>query len=346
MEHSFTFNYSNEPITSRTALEVPPYVSSINLLSTSLSKLGKHVIRDDKRVENHPIERLLKQPNPFVDGYTFFQQAEMQRLNEGNAYIHISRKDGSPHSLMLIDSANVTHKVDDGKFYYLVRKDSSQHRIEPADMIHVKAPFTDTDLFKGVGYYTILKEQLGLWLSAQKHQSRYFALGSDPTSVLTTDEKLSPEKREQVRKAWEQLNGNENRHRVAVLDGGFTFNKLGTSFNDLEMNDMFNELSVQIASAFNISPYLLGREGSKNTYSNIESQNMQFLQQALMPAIKTWESQLNKLFNDSDEYEIEFNYESLLRADSKTRAERLVSLVDAGIMTTNEAREHENMKPQ
>lgn len=340
-EHEFTFNHSNEPVTSRTALECPPYVSAINLLSTSLSKLGKHVTREGERVEYHPIEKLLEQPNPFMDGYTFFQQAEMERLNSGNAYIHITRENGIAQSLMLIDSSNVTHKIDEGKFYYLVRKGQSQVKVEPKDMIHVKAPFTDSDIFKGVGYHTVLKEQLGLWLAAQKHQARYFSLGSDPTSVLTTDEKLSEEKRANVRQAWERLNSNDNRHRVAVLDAGFKFDKLGNSFSELEMNNMFNELSIQIASTFNISPYLLGREGSKNTYSNIESQNMQFLQQALMPIIKTWESQLVKLFNDDSDYQVKFNYDSLLRADSKTRAERLTMLVNANILTTNEAREYE-----
>lgn len=342
LENTFSFNYSHEPITSQTALQVPPYVSAVNLLSSSLSKLGRHVYKDGERVENHPLEKLLDNPNPFIDGYTFFNQAEMQRLNEGNAYIHIARNlEGSPKALMLIDPANVTHKIENNQFYYEVRQVESVHRINPEDMIHVKAPFTDTDAFKGIGYYSVLKEQLGLWLSAQKHQSRYFALGSDPTSLLTTDEKLSPEKREQVRKAWEKLNGNENRHRVAVLDAGFKFNKVGNNFSDLEMNDMFNELSLQIASTFNLSPYLLGREGSKNTYSNVESQNMQFLQHSLMPSIETWEHQLSKLDRN---YDVRFNYESLLRADSKSRAERLTQLVNANIITANEAREYEGLK--
>lgn len=341
-EDTFTFNYANETITSRTALECPPYVSAITLMTTSLAKLGRHVMEDGERIEGHPIERLLKSPNPFIDGYTFFQQAEMQRLNEGNAYIHITRKGNEVSSLMLIDPSNVTHKIDNGTFDYEVRQGDTTVSVMPDDMIHIKAPFTDTDVFKGIGYYSVLKEQLGLWLAAQKHQARYFSLGSDPTSVLTTDEKLSREKREQVRKAWEKMNSNENRHRVAVLDAGFKFNKLGVSFGDLEMNAMFNELSIQIASTFNISPYLLGREGSKNTYSNIESQNMQFLQQSLMPSIKTWESQLTKLFND-DGYYVKFNYESLLRADSQSRAERLTKLVDANIITTNEAREYEGL---
>lgn len=342
-EMPFAYNYSNEEVNGNTALQCPPYVASINLMTTSLAKLGKHVMSDGKRVEGHPVEKLLRQPNPFVDGYTFFQQAEMQRLNDGNAYIHITRVGGVASSLMLLHPSNVVNKIEGGKFFYEVRQGGQYLKVEPKDMIHVKSPFSDGDMFKGIGYHGILKEQLGLWLAAQKHQARYFSLGSDPTSLLTTEEKLSEEKRANVREAWERLNSNDNKHRVAVLDAGFKFQKLGAAFSDLEMNVMFSELTKQIASTFNIAPYLVGHDGSKNTYSNIESQNMQFLQQSLMPGITAWEYQLSKLFDEGSSYSIKFNFESLLRADSKSRAERLNLLVSSSIITVNEAREHEGL---
>lgn len=344
--HTFAVNYAGEVVNGNTALQCPPYVSAINLLSTSLAKLGKHVMKDGQRVDGHPIEKLLIKPNPFIDGYTFFQQADLQRLNEGNCYIHITRDSkGVAKQLMLINQAYVTLKVEGNDFYYQVRQGEAQLRIDPKDMIHVKAPFMDMNVLKGIGYHAVLKEQIGLWLAAQKHQSNYFACGSDPTSLLTTTEKLSPEKRQAVREAWEKLNGNENRHRVAVLDSDLKFQKLGTAFGELEMNAMFGELTKQIASAFNMAPYLVGHDGSKNTYSNIESQNMSFLQQSLMPSITAWEYQLQKLFNDNSSYSIRFNYETLLRADSSSRAERLTKLVSSKVISINEAREYEGLAP-
>lgn len=343
---TFAVNYAGEIVNSNTSLQCPPFVSAVNLLSTSLAKLGRHVMKDGGRIEGHPVEKLLKNPNPFIDGYTFFQQADLQRLNEGNAYIHITRNNkGIASQLMLINPSFVSMRIDGNEVYYLVRMGDKQLTVEPKDMIHVKSPFMDMNALKGIGYHSVLKEQIGLWLTAQKHQSRYFAVGSDPTSLLTTDEKLSPDKRKEVREAWEKVNSNDNRMRVAVLDGGFKFTKLGSNFSDLEMNDMFSELTKQIASTFNISPSLIGHDGSKNTYSNIEQQNMNFLQQSLMPGITAWEHQLQKLFGENSSYYVQFNYESLLRADSSSRAERLTKLVSANIITTNEAREYEGLPP-
>lgn len=344
LSHTFAVNNAGEIINSNTALQCPPYVSAVNLLSTSLAKLGKHVYKDGERVEGHPIEKLLRSPNPYINGYELFQQADLKRLNEGNIYIHITRNDkGLASQLMLINPANVSMKIEND-IYYLVRQGDKQIRVEPKNMIHVKSPFMDESSLQGIGYHTILKEQLGLWITAQKHQARYFNVGSDPTSLLTTDEKLSPEKRKAVREAWEKVNSKDNKMRVAVLDGGFKFIRLGSNFSDLEMNDMFSELTKEIASAFNIDPSMVGHDGTKNTYQNVESQNMNFLQQALMPSITAWEYQLQKLFNDNSSFYIKFNYETLLRADSTSRAERLTKLVSNDIITTNEAREYEGLK--
>lgn len=325
------------------ALNCPPYMAAITLLSTSLSKLGKHVMNDGKRVNNHPLERLLNNPNPFIDGYTMFLQAETQRLNNGNAYIQIIRdNNGNPTALMLIDQANVNFELASSGFVYKVSTAAGEKHIDPKDMIHVRSPYLDSNM-KGIGYHAILKEQIKLWLAAQKHQTNYFELGAHPISMLQTSEMLEPEAKKRVRDEWEQLNGNNNKHRVAVLDGKFDYKHLGTNFDELELNAMYSELTKQMASAFNIAPFLLGHDGSKNTYSNIESQNMQFLQNSLMPGITAWEQQLNKLCVNGDY--VRFNIDTLLRADSTSRAERLTKLVQANIISVNEAREYENLPP-
>ncbi|CEN25135.1 phage portal protein [[Clostridium] sordellii] len=110
------------------------------------------------------------------------------------------------------------------------------------------------------------------------------------------------------------------------------------------MKDIFTDITKQIASVFNINPYMIGHDGTSNTYSNIENQNIQYLQQTLMPLIISWEEQLIKLFPKNSPLSVKFNYESLLRADSSSRANRLKTLVDAKIMTIEEARKIEGLQ--
>lgn len=330
-----------------TAMQVPPYASAINLLSTSLAKLTIHVEKDGKPIEEHPIKRLIENPSEFLDSYTLFQQAEMNRLNEGNAYVYIQRdKTGNADNLLLINPSFVNIMIEKGGYHYQVTNNGSAFDVLPKDMIHVKSPVLDMNSLKGLGYYKILERQIGLWLAAQSHQNNYFALGSNPNSIIEVPEKLSPEKRETVREAWERLNGATNKHRVAVVDAGMKYQKMGFNFQELEMNVLFDSVTKQIASVFNVAPYMLGHEGTGNTYTNVETQNMNFLQQALMPSIVAWEHQLKKLFVKGDGYRAKFNYETLLRADSKTRAERIKTLVEAKVMTEDEGRQYEGLPPK
>lgn len=276
-----------------------------------------------------------------MDGYTLIQQAEKKRLNEGNAYILIDRDNqGYAKNLWLVNSDVIFDK--DG--FYKMTIQGSQRVIHPNDMIHVKTNHMNLENFKGIGYSTILRRQIGLWLAAQSYQATYFANGSKPNGIITLNTELNEEMRNKVRNAWEENHSNENKNKVAVMPRGMEFKETSfNNFNDLQMKDTFSELTKQIASVFNLSPYMIGHDGTSNTYSNIESQNIHFLQQALMPLIISWEQQFNKLFPSSKDIYVRFNYESLLRADSLSRANRLKILVDAEIMTKEEARAMEGL---
>lgn len=342
-ENSKRYRLENagQDVNCETALLCPPYSSSINLISTSIAKLSKHVLLEGKRIEGHNIEMLLKYPNPFMDGYTLIQQAEKKRLNEGNAYILIDRDNqGYAKNLWLINSDVRLEK--DG--YYKMNINGSLRVINPNDIIHLKTNQMDLENFKGIGYSRILRRQIGLWLAAQSYQATYFANGTKPNGIITLNTELNEDMRNKVRDAWEENHSNENKNKVAVMPKGMDFKETSLSnFNDLQMKDTFNDLTKQIASVFNLSPYMIGHDGTSNTYSNIESQNIHFLQQTLMPLIISWEQQLTKLVPSRSKIYIKFNYESLLRADSLSRATRLKTLVDADIMTKEEARAIEGL---
>lgn len=342
---SIPFNFADIEVNSDNAMNVPPYVASVQLLSMSTAKLSKHVMCNGKRDPTHTVEALLRQPNEFMDGYTLFQEAEIQRLNEGNAYIHITRNDiGEAIQLMLINRSYVSQRIDGNKMYYVINQGDTSVIVPPGDMIHVKSPFLDSSLLKGIGYSTILNKQLKLWLQAQAHQQAYFENGSDPLSILGTDAKLDKEAKESVRAAWQDMNRGTDRYKVAVVDAGLRYQKVGVPFKDLEMNQMFAQLTKEIASTFNVQPSMVGHDGTTNTYSNVESQQLQFLQNALLPGLTAWEAQLQKLFPPGSPYSIKHNYETLLRADSTARAERLTKLVGSQIITTDEARQLEGLE--
>lgn len=94
----------------------------------------------------------------------------------------------------------------------------------------------------------------------------------------------------------------------------------------------------EIARFFNISPVLL-QDLSKSSYSSIEAANLQFLTQTLIPYIAIIEREFNrKLVSDSTVF-IDLDEREFLRTDMQSTANYYTTLVNAGILTTNECRE-------
>lgn len=346
MPYNLIADTAGKAVNGNSAMSVPPYAAAVTLMSTSLAKLSLHIEKEGKRVEDNSIYELLKNPSQLYDRFTLFQQAELNALNEGNGFILIERNaDKTPKQLLLVNPAFVSIIFQGGKYEYQVTPANGEMmKVKPEDMIHVKTPYLDYDAVKGVPYHKVLEKQLGLWLASQDYQNKYFSMGSNPLAVIEVDEKLSKEKREMVRESWEQMSAGDNKHRVAIVDAGMRHKNLGFNFQELEMQHIYDSITKQIASVFNIQPVMIGQDGSKNTYANTETQNMQFLQQALLPRIIAFEAQLSKLFPQGSGLTAKFNYESLLRADSKSRAERLKLLVESEIMTKDEARQIEGLQ--
>ena len=141
---------AGQDVNCETALLCPPYSSSINLISTSIAKLSKHV---------------------YVNGKIL-----IDRDNQGYA-----------KNLWLINSDVRLEK--DG--FYKMNINGSQRVIHPNDIIHIKTNQMDLENFKGIGYSTILRRQIGLWLAAQSYQATYFANGSKPNGIITLNTELN-----------------------------------------------------------------------------------------------------------------------------------------------------------
>jgi HK97 family phage portal protein len=96
-----------------------------------------------------------------------------------------------------------------------------------------------------------------------------------------------------------------------------------------------------------VPPSIIG-ENSRNTFSNGEQQDIQFVKYSIAPICKMEEAELEfKLMdrNNQEKLDIKFNLDYLLRGDMLSRARYEQTLVSSGILTRNEAREIENKAP-
>ena len=88
---------------------------------------------------------------------------------------------------------------------------------------------------------------------------------------------------------------------------------------------------------------------SKSSFNNIESENASYVVDSLLPWFIRHEQNYNiQLLSEAQlnqGFYFKHNFEGLLRANSKDRAEYYKALISTGVMTPNEAREKEDMNP-
>jgi hypothetical protein len=128
-----------------------------------------------------------------------------------------------------------------------------------------------------------------------------------------------------------------------VLTQGLKWKPITVSAADMEMQASREYQINEIARVYRIPPHMIGGKGDSQTYANVESQNLSFLQHTLRPWLVRVERTISDLLPAGQW--ARFNVDELLRADQLTRYRTHQLGIMSGILTPNEARSIENRTP-
>lgn len=171
-----------------------------------------------------------------------------------------------------------------------------------------------------------------------------------PSGFFLTEHPLSPEQREQARKALaERYAGPENAGRIGILEAGlFKWQDVAIPPRDAELLLSRKHDIVEICNLMDVPPILIGHapEGQTMWGSGVEQIMLGWYQTGLKPYLDRIEKAIKRcLIAPAERATLyaEFNIEGLLRADSKGRAEMYSKLVQVGAITPNQIADKENM---
>jgi hypothetical protein len=137
-------------------------------------------------------------------------------------------------------------------------------------------------------------------------------------------------------------------HRLMLLEDGMKLEKIGIPPNDSQFLESRQYQIPEIARWFNIPPHKL-KDLTKSSFSNIESEQISFVTDTLLPwgirIEQNLNSQLLNVFERTQGYYFKHIFEGLLRGSSTTRAEFYSKLFNIGVMSINEIRDKEDMNP-
>lgn len=353
---------SGENVTPESAMALAAYYACIRVISEDVGKLPLHVFRQRGTVRekdgSHPLWRVLHdRPNPEMTSMAFRETVTAWALGWGNGYAEIVRsEDGRSVELWPIHPKRVVPMRDEnGVLFYRVNMGSTaDKRPETVDLpaesvLHIHG--VGGDAISGWSIARLAAESLGVALAEQKHSGAFFGNGARPSGILKYPgifDQVDESKKKQFREEWERnYGGASNAGKTAILDEGIEYQPISMNNKDSQFIESRQFSVEEICRWFRIPPHKV-QHLLRSTFSNIESQNLEYVVDTLMPWLVRWEQAIAlRLLSGARDAGVfvKHNVNALLRGDVVSRGQWYTQMLTNGVFSVNDVRELEDMNP-
>lgn len=321
------------------ALKNSDIFSAIRKISGDIAST-KIVYNDNSTQGNRLTNLLNKAPNNNQNAWSFWFAEMASCLLNGNSFARIKRNNsGQVTALLYIpnDEMTVTQNDQTGALTYHYKNQN----LKSSEVLHFKV-FTQNG-YTGVSPIYALRDQISIQHSKDDTLANYFQNGYIGKSILTIKgADLSAEAKNEIRDKF--VNANNSASGVIVLDDNTTYSNLKVDESVLRIANETNWTTRQVASAFGLSPNLLGVE---DEHSNNEQSMLNYIQSTLSYYFRCITSELDFKLASAN-YSFNFDTSNFFSTDPNTTNlihDMYINDVKGGIMTPNEARVKLGLEP-
>lgn len=349
-------SYAGKSVTPDSALSIAAVWSCVRLISETIGTLPLGLFEraaDDRRspAKNNRLYRILHdQPNADFTAAEFWEGIAASLCLWGNGYAEKIVENGELISLDLLrPDAMQVERLRSGALRYHYSDQGRNREFGEDQIFQVRGFGVGRD--QGFSPLSYARHSIGSVMAADEATGRMFANGVRPTGILTIDQVLKPEQREQLKKnIVEPMAGSANAGGLFTLEAGMKFQPITMNPEDAQMLETRRFQVEEICRWFRVPPFMIGHtEKSTSWGTGLEQQNIAFLTYALRPYLTRIEQSVKRQLirpADRPRYYAEFNLEGLLRADSEGRSKLYGVMAQNGIYSRNEIRARENLAPK
>lgn len=334
------------------------YYTCMRILTDSVSKLPLKLYKDtDKGIEkatDHYLYNLLKlRPNKNMSSSDFWKCIEFQRNEYGHAVAVIETdRSGKITALHPLDMSKTSIYLDpenklglNESVWYVHTSASGEKIFKTDEVLHFKGMTPDG--INGIAVKEYLKTNIENLQYSANYINKHFAGGLSVKGVMhyigDLDDNAAVRMKQRIEKG---ATGTDNIGKILTLPPGFSFSPLSTSMADAQFFEIYKLSMAQIASAFGIKQHMINDlSGAK--FNNVTQQNEEFYRDTLQSILYMYEQELTyKLLTEGEVRTgmyFNFNVDSILRSDLKTRYEAYGLGIEKGFLTPNEVREKEGL---
>ncbi len=275
-------------------LNNPVGYRSVKLIAEAAAALPLIFQDQDRRYEDHPILRLVRNPNPAQGKAELLEALIAQLLLTGNGYLEaVTSEDNVPEELHVLrsDRMNLVPGPDGWPMAYEYSVGSKKHRFKVTDgqspICHVRS-FHPHDDHYGLSALQAAASAVDVHNSASRWSKALLDNAARPSGAIVYhgvdgQGAMSAEQYERLQIEMESYHqGAANAGRPMLLEGGLDWKPMGFSPSDMEFQKTKESAAREIALAFGVPPMLLGIPGDA-TYANYQEANRAFYRLTIVP---------------------------------------------------------------
>ncbi len=332
----------------------------INEISQGAAGVRLKLFRGKLNVDDHPLLDLLARPSPTKGYVELFESLYSFLLLSGNSYLIGAGAEGSepkelyclrPDRVKIIPGQTTLpeayHYSINGKTIsqYDVNQETGESPVKHFKLFHPKSDYL------GLSPLVAAASNIDSHNLTNRHNVSLLQNGARPSGAVIFKPKdetgatvqLSDTQRAQILADMEtRFSGSGNAGRPMLLEGDFNFQQMGMSPKDMDFSVLKKMSAIDIALCFGVPAQLVGIPDAQ-TYNNMPEARLALYEETIIPILRRIQSDLNEWLTPQfgDDLRLEYDVDSIpAMAESRKRVfESVVSGVNSGILTRNEARE-------
>jgi HK97 family phage portal protein len=349
---------SGVEVNSSSSMRVATIYRCVSIIADTMGMLPWRVYRrdgDKKTLEpGHPVDVLLaRTPNRWQDPFQFKRWIGVCQCLRGNAYVLKAMRAGEISELIPLHPDHMAvEQIGDFDVRYLYTTwDGRRVVFSSSEILHFRA--LSLNGLWGLSPIEAARQAVGLSLAAEKFGARFFGKGVRPTGVikLPPGSKLNEEQIKRLREDIQSaLGGIDNSHKVALLEEGMEWQNISMTAVEAQYIEARQFQSDELCQFFGVPPFMVGNTQKSTSWgTGLDNQRIGFVIHTMMPRLISAQDTANAaLFvpGDEDDLFTQFQTESLTLPDVSTLANSSKTLIEAGVISPNEARLWFNLNPR
>ena len=304
-----------------------------------------------ERATDHDLWNVIRtSPNPLQTSYEFREQLQFHVLWYGRATAHIEIPRMEPVQLwpLLPHLVRVAGGPRRRVFMYRESEGGREESLLDSEVLHI--PWISYTGKTGMDPMVLGKETFGSALATQQFAAEFYKNEGRPSGYLKYPGSFrTNEARKRFRESWNESQSDwGQKHETAVLEGGVEYVAVAVNPQLAQMIES-REFSVgDVARFFGVQAHLVG-DLRRATFSNIEEQQIEFVQYTMLSWARRWEQAMSTRLlspEEQEKYFIEFDLKGLMRGNVQARGEFYRIMREVGGLNANEIRALENLNPR